>query len=214
MLQHADLPLFEQHRARLTRAEAYCRLPPAAFAVVSSIALAVLLEQRVDHGGLLALLLAALTVRRKSQLKGKLDTAELPRIREFIQAFTARYGLESVVDRLEAATEETLLTLLQSRAGNGGKDGAHDHERPDLLLQAREEDGEAVLEFKVGAASADELNLQDRLTSLDAETRAARVEQEVSLRLLRHLASSVRHQQFHDTDILTLRVSAGTRRGS
>ena len=173
-----------------------------------------LLSSGLTTGGLLALLLAALTVRRKSQLKGRLDTAELPRIREFIQAFATRHGLESVVDRLEAATEETLLTLLQSRAGNKGEDGAHDDERPELLLQAREEDGEAVLEFKVGAASADELNLQDRLTSLDAETRAARVEQEVSLRLLRHLASSVRHQQFHDTDILTLRVSAASRRGS
>ena len=173
-----------------------------------------LLSSGLTTGGLLALLLAALTVRRKSQFKGKLDTAELQRIRKFIQAFATRHGLESVVDRLEAATEETLLTLLQSRAGDKGEDGAHDDERPELLLQAREEDGEAVLEFKVGAASADELNLQDRLTSLDAETRAARVEQEVSLRLLRHLASSVRHQQFHDTDILTLRVSAGARRGS
>ncbi len=43
MLQYADLPLFEQHRARLTRAEATCRRPPAAFAVVGGIALAMLL---------------------------------------------------------------------------------------------------------------------------------------------------------------------------
>ena len=34
------------------------------------------------------------------------------------------------------------------------------------------------------------------------------VEREVSLRLLRHLASSVHHQQYHDTDILTVRVAA------
>jgi len=34
------------------------------------------------------------------------------------------------------------------------------------------------------------------------------MEREVSLRLLRHIASSVRHQQFHDTDILTVRVDA------
>ena len=32
------------------------------------------------------------------------------------------------------------------------------------------------------------------------------MEREVSLRLLRHIASSVRHQQFHDTDIVTIRV--------
>lgn len=34
------------------------------------------------------------------------------------------------------------------------------------------------------------------------------IEREVSLRLLRHVASSVRHQQYHDTDILTVRVEA------
>ncbi len=174
-----------------------------------------LLSSGLTTGGLLALLLAALTIRRKSQLRGRLDTAELPRIRKFIQAFAARNGLEALVDRVEAATEETLLTLLQSRVENeGAEEDGPDGERPELLLLAREEDGEAVLEFKVGAASADELNLQDRLTSLDEQTRAARVEQEVSLRLLRHLASSVRHQQFHDTDILTLRVAATARRGS
>ena len=33
-------------------------------------------------------------------------------------------------------------------------------------------------------------------------------EREVSLRLLRHLASSVHHQQYHDTDIVTIRVDA------
>ena len=32
------------------------------------------------------------------------------------------------------------------------------------------------------------------------------MEREVSLRLLRHIASSVRHQQFHDSDIVTVRV--------
>ena len=32
-----------------------------------------------------------------------------------------------------------------------------------------------------------------------------------ALRLLRHLASSVRHQQYHDTDILTVRVDAASR---
>ena len=34
------------------------------------------------------------------------------------------------------------------------------------------------------------------------------MEREVSLRLLRHIASSVRHQQFHETDIVTVRVEA------
>jgi hypothetical protein len=33
------------------------------------------------------------------------------------------------------------------------------------------------------------------------------VENEISLRLLRSYASSVRHQQYHETDIITVRVT-------
>ena len=34
------------------------------------------------------------------------------------------------------------------------------------------------------------------------------MEQEVSLRLLRHYASSVRHYQYHDTDVVAVRVES------
>ena len=43
---------------------------------------------------------------------------------------------------------------------------------------------------------------------LGVETDEAAIEREVSLRLLRHLASSVRHQQYHDMDVLTVHVKA------
>lgn len=167
-----------------------------------------LLSNGLTTGGLVALLLTGLTTRRKRRLRGTLDMAELPRIREFIQAFSARHGLAAVLDRLEAASEEALLTLLQSREEAEAAGDTPDGGRRELLLTASEEHDEAVVEFRVGAADSDELNLQDRLAWLEADTREADVEQEISLRLLRHLASSVRHQQFHDVDILTLRVSA------
>ena len=173
-----------------------------------------LLSNGLTTGGLVALLLTGLTTRRKRRLRGTLDIAELPRIREFIQAFSARHGLATVLDRLEAASEEALLTLLQSREEAEAAGDTPDGGRRELLLTASEEDDEAVVEFRVGAADSDELNLQDRLAWLEADTREADVEQEISLRLLRHLASSVRHQQFHDVDILTLRVSAVPERNS
>ena len=34
------------------------------------------------------------------------------------------------------------------------------------------------------------------------------MEQEVSLRLLQHYASSVRHYQYHDTDVVVVRVES------
>ena len=62
--------------------------------------------------------------------------------------------------------------------------------------------------------AAGEENLQDKIALLGEQTAAAPIEREVSLRLLRHLASSVRHQQYHDTDIVTVRVEAsGAARG-
>ena len=170
-----------------------------------------LLSNGLTTGGLVALFLTALSARRKSQFRGRLDAAELPRIREFIRAFAARNGLVAAVERLDAASEETLLTLMQSNEETDGEEAASGRAGRELLLTAREEDGDAVLEFRVGAADGGELNLQDRLAWLGEQAGAARVENEISLRLLRHLASSVRHQQFHDMDVLTLRVSAAAR---
>ena len=56
-------------------------------------------------------------------------------------------------------------------------------------------------------ASSEE-NLQDRIALLGEYADETASEREVSLRLLRHLASSVHHQQYHDTDIVTVRVEA------
>ncbi|MYA33842.1 MAG: hypothetical protein F4164_13155 [Gemmatimonadales bacterium] len=165
-------------------------------------------------GGLVALLLTALSVRRKSQFRGKLDVAELPRIKQFMRRFAASNDLEAALRRLDAATEETLLTLMQTGDETDGAEEVPASARRELLLTAREEDGEAVLEFRVGAAGSGEINVEDHLAWLGDQIRVARVEHEISLRLLRHLASSVRHRQYHDIDILTLHVSAAAPNGS
>ena len=169
-----------------------------------------LLSNGLTTGGLVAFLLTALTARRKSRIRGKLDMAELPRIQEFLRKFAARSGLNSILERMEAATEEALLTLLQSRDELDGSDATRGDERQELRLTASKKENHAVLEFRVGAAGNDELNLQDQLEWIDDRVEITQIEHDVSLRLLRHLATSVRHQQFHDMDILTLHVSASS----
>ena len=72
-----------------------------------------------------------------------------------------------------------------------------------LHIIAHKEGDEAVLEF---IASATEGNLQDQIALLGEGATEAPIEREVSLRLLQHVASSVHHQQYHDTDILKIRV--------
>ena len=169
-----------------------------------------LLSNGLTTGGLVAFLLTALTARRKSRIRGKLDMAELPRIQEFLRKFAASRGLNSILERMEAATEEALLTLLQSRDELDGSDATRGDERQELRLTASKKENHAVLEFRVGAAGNDELNLQDQLEWIDDRVEITQIEHDVSLRLLRHLATSVRHQQFHDMDILTLHVSASS----
>ena len=100
-------------------------------------------------------------------------------------------------DRLRAVGEETLLTLVRQDEN----DPAAKERR--LLLAARRDGRAAELEF---VAATDETNIEDRIALLGDRVAGNEIEQEVSLRLLRHLASSVRHQQYHDTDVVTVRV--------
>ena len=106
--------------------------------------------------------------------------------------------------RLDAAAEEAILTLLR-----------HDEEEEAEADETRTASGAccspltrkaggAVLEF---IAAPGEENLEDRM-AVNGEASDDAPEREVSLRLLRHLASSVHHQQYHDTDIVTIRVDA------
>ena len=67
----------------------------------------------------------------------------------------------------------------------------------------------ADLEFIGGG---NETNLEDRIRQLQQHDEETPADEEISLRLLRSFASSVRHQQYHDTDIITVRVNPpGTR---
>ncbi len=160
-----------------------------------------LLANGLTVGGLTVIVLTQfveLTGPRARRLRTELALENFPRIDAFLSDFAAR-GKRSaeMTDRLRAVGEELLLTLTRQ----GGERGAQ--ARRHLLLVARD-DGDAVdLEF---AATTNDANLEDQLALLGERAAGPRVEEEVSLRLLRHYASAVRHQQFHDTDVVTVRV--------
>ena len=171
-----------------------------------------LLRNGMTAGGLMAILLTALTELtgpRGSRFRGWLDQDELPRLNEFLGAFAARGGWGADMEgRLQAVSEETLLTLLRRDEEADGSEGRSGPGRRRLLLTARKEGGGAVLEFVAGTGD-DDANLQDRIALLAEQPDAEdRIEQEGSLRLLRHFASSIRHQQFHNADVVTVRVDA------
>ena len=163
-----------------------------------------LLQNGMTAGGLTAILLTVfveLTSPRRSRMKAAFALASLPEIRSFLETFGSRNGWNAeMIQRLESAAEETLLNLLEQE--ESGK-----RPRRHLLLVARKENEQAILEFVV---STSEQNLEDRIELMGEQTLEAPVEKELSLRLLRHVASSVRHQSYHGMDIVTVHVDTSS----
>ena len=155
-------------------------------------------------GGLAAILMTLFTElsgSRRSRMEVELDRAALTKIREFLRACASRNGWGvGMADRLEAVGEEALPTLVPPERGE-----TQPHRRRRLRLVAARAKGGAVLEFAVAPGGE---NIEDRLALLGDEGDETGTEREASLRLLQHLASSVRHQLYHDVDIVTVQVKA------
>ena len=128
-------------------------------------------------------LFVELTGARRQRLKTALSADAYPKIDAFLSGFAAhRDWNEEMTDRLRAVGEETLLTLIQQ------KERGTVHAGRRLLLTAHGDGEAADLEF---IAAADEANIEDQMALLSERAADTPVEQELSLRLLRHYASSV-----------------------
>ena len=165
-----------------------------------------LFKSGITTGGFAAIamiLYLELTNPRRMSFRSRLHIDALPELNEFIAKFANRRGWSTAMkDRLSAVAEETLLTLAPFDPLDLEADDDDQDERQ-LVVLASSDGPVADLEFIGGG---NETNIEDQVRQLqqfDTETVA---EQEISLRLLRGYASSVRHQQYHDTDIIAVRV--------
>ena len=166
----------------------------------------------IDNGMLAGAVVAVVMTRfleltsrgRRARLKVSLHPSAVTEIDEFLRGFAADIGWDdAAARRLRSAGEETLMSLLQQgddRSGPG---------TPSLIVAARHSGAVVEMEF---LAVFDEQNLEDRLAHLSEESQSAAgmEEGEVSLRLLRHYASSVHHQKFHGLDVVTVQVRAAS----
>ena len=162
--------------------------------------MASILENGIAAGGLAAILMAValeLSEPRRRKIKTKLGVESLPEIDEFVRRFakSKRWNATST-ERLRAATEEAILSLVPEETS------LEPEAERNLVLSLRRDGRKAELEF---IAAAGEGSLEDRLALLGqwAERSSDR---EFSLRLPRHYATSVSHRQYHDTDVVTVRV--------
>ena len=164
--------------------------------------LGALLGSGVTIGAVVAigmtLLLEAMSARR-ARLEVALDMASLPAIDEFLSRLASRLGWnEASTMRLRSAGEETLATLLLQ----DHEDEADGKEKARLVVMARPQAARVELEF---VATTRQENIEDQLAFLNEEEAMPTVD-DLSLRLLRHHASAVRHQKYHGVDIVTVQV--------
>ena len=166
-----------------------------------------LLGNGMVAGGAVAILLTLvvnLTQARSGRFAGRAEAAELANIQAFLAEFAQRRQWDGAMrQRLAAVAEEALATVLESEASERAEGDAAQEARR-LQLTVSGSSAGATLEL-ITAVASDE-NVQDRIALLSEEPTGEM--RDVSLRLLRHLASSVSHQQFHDADVLTVRVEA------
>ena len=151
-------------------------------------------------GVLAAVLMSAvleMTISRRRRLETDLDMSALPTVNGFLRDLGSRMRWDQAsVDRLCAAGEETLSSMLELR---------EDHEEegsPRLLIIARP--GMGLVEMEFLAVFAEE-NIEDRIAFMSEQAETPDVE-EISFRLLRYYASSVRHRKYHGIEIVTVQV--------
>lgn len=140
-----------------------------------------------------------LTGSRRRRMEAELDISALPAIDGFLRELGSDTGWDqSSIERLCSAGEETLSGMLQLR------EDYEEDKPPRLVVMARPEPGTVEMEF---LAVFSEDNIEDRIAYLSDQAETPEVE-ELSFRLLRHYASSVRHRKYHGIDVVVVRVNA------
>ena len=165
--------------------------------------LGILLGNGMTSGAIvaiLAMLFMEITSPRRKRLRLALDDQALPQLTDFLQsvASSSKWD-EAGQNRIALVGEETLASL------QAETDDAVGEDRPKRLIVAAHNDGRQIeLEF---VAAYEGENIEDQLSYL-GESPDITDEREVSFRLLRHYASSVRHQKYHGVDIVTVHVDS------
>ena len=163
--------------------------------------LGVLLGNGMTSGSLVAIvamLFMEITAPRRKRLRVALETEALPQLTDFLRGFASSASWdEASQNRIVLVGEETLASLLED-----SDDASESDDSRRLVVAAHAVGREIELEF---VAASESQNLEDQLSYL-GETPDIADDREISFRLLRHYASSVRHQKYHGVDVVTVNV--------
>ena len=133
---------------------------------------------------------------RRGNIDMSLDAGVRHLLDDFLTEFARLLGWNKESgERLRAAGEEVLLSLAE-------RDGPEAAGLRRLRVSIRREKGNAVMEF---LAAPQGTNLEEQMELLEKHAGPAS-EQDLSLRLLQHYASDVRHRHYYLNDLVTVRV--------
>lgn len=163
---------------------------------------ALLLGNGMTAGGIMAIILSLILEPpgRRRRLTLDLDRTAITSVDQFVVGLASRHGWsDRAMHPLRAACEEVVLLLK-------GEDDPFADESPQrrrrLRVAARIDRDLAEMEFIAGSGWG---NIEDEIATL-GEPDHSITGTDSSLRLLRHYASSVRHQKYRTTDVVTISV--------
>ncbi len=154
-------------------------------------------------GGMAAIgmtLITEVSSLRARKLRIDLSPSSLPAVDGLLCQFADTHSwTEEGKNRLRLVGEEVILSML-----NEETDGPA-HQKRRLVAAIRPDSGSAELEIVVASDDAIEGNIENRIAYL-GQDQALEDEQQLSVRILRHYASSVHHRKYYGIDIISCHV--------
>ena len=137
---------------------------------------------------------------RARKLRIDLSQSSLSAVDDFLCQFADGHKwTEKGKGRLRLVGEEVMLSLFDE------EDDAPVDQKRRLVATIRPDGASAELEIVVASDDAIQGNIENRIAYL-GQDQALEDEQELSVRILRHYASSVHHRKYHGIDIISCRV--------
>ena len=194
---------FDQKKATITGVSIVLGLSAGTFSGFFEGITIHLVGNTIVIGGMAAIAMTVFTELsglRASKLRIDLSQSSLPAVDDFLCEFADRHSWpDEGKNRLRLVGEEVMLSLFDEET-----DGQAEENRR-LVATIRPESGSAELEIVVASEDAIQGNIENRMAYLSPD-QALEDEQQLSVRIRRHYASSVHHRKYYGIDIVSCRV--------
>ena len=162
-----------------------------------------LVGNTIVTGGMAAIGMTAVTEFsrfRTRKLRTDLSQSSLATVDDFLRQFAdANSWTDEGKNRLRLVGEEVLLNLLET------EDSEPPETKRNLVATIRPQGGSVELEIVVASDDAFDGNIENRIAYL-GQDEALEEEQQLSVRILRHYASSVHHRKYFGIDVVSCHV--------